>query len=289
MKIAILGGSGKMGRWFARLLLQEGFEVILTGRDKEKLLEAQRQLGNVDTASNIEAVKNADIIVLSVSIDSFEPVVREIAPYVRPDQSVLDITSVKVMPVDVMHRYLKDALILGTHPVFGPGAKDLNGHNVVLTPTTEKEQTLALKVQNYLTARGSKVSLMTPAEHDKMMAVVLGLSHFIAIVSADALLSLDNLAQTRQIGGITYKALLTLVESVLSEDPNLYAAIQMNLPDLPRIESIFMERVQIWADFVKNRDRESFVTRMSELKRRLEKDADFGRAYENMYRLAGGM
>ena len=37
MKAAIIGGSGKMGQWLARHLLQEGIEVVITGRNQEKL------------------------------------------------------------------------------------------------------------------------------------------------------------------------------------------------------------------------------------------------------------
>ena len=44
MKIAIIGGSGKMGRWFADFLLKDGKEVVITGRNEEKLQEARHQL-----------------------------------------------------------------------------------------------------------------------------------------------------------------------------------------------------------------------------------------------------
>ncbi|NIQ06914.1 MAG: prephenate dehydrogenase/arogenate dehydrogenase family protein, partial [Candidatus Korarchaeota archaeon] len=61
------------------------------------------------------------------------------------------------------------------------------------------------KVRKYLETKGAKVALMTPQEHDEMMAIVLGLPHFIALVSADTLLSLDKLEQTKTIAGTTYK------------------------------------------------------------------------------------
>ena len=88
------------------------------------------------------------------------------------------------------------------------------------------------KPGRYLEARGANVSVMTPAEHDRMMTVVLGLAHFIAIVSADTLLSLENFAEMKKIGGTTFKVLYTLVESVISEDPELYASLQMSFPDI---------------------------------------------------------
>ncbi|GAI68343.1 unnamed protein product, partial [marine sediment metagenome] len=261
MKVAIIGGSGKMGRWFANFLLKEGKEVIITGRNERKLLEAKRQLG-VGAATNVEAVKSADTILISVPIDNFEEVVEQISPYMRPEQVIIDITSIKVFPVETMHKYIKAGLTLGAHPIFGPGARSIANQNFVLTPTNERERTLAQKVRGYLETRGAKVALMTPQEHDEMMAVILGLSHFIALVSADTLLSFDRLKQMGAISGITYKVLLTLVESVISEDPELYTSLQMSLPNMAEIEKLFQKRGKIWADLVKNKDRQEFVKRM---------------------------
>ncbi len=289
MRVAIIGGSGKMGRWFANFLLKEGKEVIITGRNERKLLEAKRQLGVEATTNNVKAVKGADTILLSVPIDNFEEVVEQVAPYMRPEQVIIDVTSIKVFPVETMHKHIKAGLTLGTHPIFGPGARSIANQNFVLTPTNERERTLAQKVMGYLETRGAKGVLMTPQEHDEMMAVILGLSHFIAIVSADTLLSFDRLKQMGAISGITYKVLLTLVESVISEDPGLYASLQMSLPNMMEIEKLFQQRVKTWADLVKNKDRQEFVKRMSALRSRFEKgNPDFGKAYENMYKIVGG-
>ena len=277
-----------MGRWFANFLLKEGQEVIITGRNEKKLLEAKRQLG-VEVATNVEAVKSAQAILISVPIDNFEDVVEQVSPYIRPEQVIIDITSIKVFPVETMHKHIKAGLTLGTHPVFGPGAKGIANQSFVLTPTNERERTLAQKVREYLETRGAKVALMTPQEHDEMMAVILGLSHFIAIVSADTLLSFDKLKQMEAISGTTYKVLLTLVESVISEDPEFYASLQMRLPNMMEIEKLFQKRGQVWADLVKNKDRQEFVKRMKALRSRLEEiNPDFGKAYENMYRIVEG-
>ena len=131
---------------------------------------------------------------------------------------------------------------------------------------------------------------MTPEEHDDKMTVILGLSHFIAVVAADTLTSSKKDTQPTTLGGITYRVLLTLVESVISENPELYASIQMNLPGVPDIEALFQGKVAEWAEMVKNKDREAFIRQMKVLKSRLEKEnPDFGKAYENMYRLASGL
>jgi len=289
LRVAIVGGSGKMGQWFASFLLKDGKEVVILGRNATKLREVKQRLG-VEVATDLEVVKSADAILLSVPIDSFEEVVKQVSPHMQSGQSIVDITSVKLMPVEVMHKYIKTGVVLGTHPVFGPGAKGVKKQNFVLTPTNDDERTLAVKVRQYLEAKGAMVTIMTPQEHDEMMAVVLGLAHFISIVSADTLASFDKLPLMRAVGGSTYKVLVTLVESVISEDVELYASLQMSLPHLTEIEEKFQRSSETWANLVKDKNGQEFVKRMTALKDRLEKDnPDFGKAYQNMYKIVEGL
>ncbi|MGI2336322.1 MAG: prephenate dehydrogenase [Dehalogenimonas sp.] len=284
--IAVIGGYGKMGAWFARLLKNEGHCVSIIGRDKDKLAAAAVELGLAAT-DRMESAAAADIIIISVPVDSFEMVCGQLAPQVHPGQQIFDLTSVKVRPVEVMHRCFGQAQTLGIHPVFGPGAESLNSQNIILTPTNESEHKLALKVNEWLTARGARVRVTSPEEHDRLMSISLGLAHFIAIVTADALVSLDKLTEMSGAGGITYKALLTLVESVLSEDPALYASLQLNLPALPEMEKLFGEKATDWAAIVKDGRREDFINRMSNLKNTLEAaNPDFGASYQKLYHLA---
>ncbi len=161
MKIAVIGGTGKMGGWLANFLRRDGKEVVIAGRNQEKLLETGRRLG-VAVESIPEAVRNADVVLLSVSIDSFTEVVSQLRPHVRRGQIVIDVTSVKTSPVAAMHKFLDTDQILGAHPLFGPGAANLSNQNVILTPTSEKEAALAERIKKYLEDRGARVSLMTP-------------------------------------------------------------------------------------------------------------------------------
>lgn len=286
MKIAIIGGSGKMGRWFARFLKTEGFEVVITGRNEAKLTQAARELGVAAATDNITAIRDARIILLSVPIEGFESVVRDIGAHIRSDQIVIDLTSVKTTPVARMHEHIRAGTVLGGHPVFGPGAKDIACRSLILTPTNAKETALAEQIKGYAEARGARVSLMSPEAHDELMAVILGLAHFIAIASADTLLSLDGLAEMGNIGGVTFKLLLTLTASVISEDPDFYASLQMSLPGLPRIEDTFLTKVTEWRNMVARGDKTEFARRMKGIKERFAAvNPEFGSAYEDMYRI----
>ena len=129
---------------------------------------------------------------------------------------------------------------------------------------------------------------MSPAEHDELMSIVLGLSHFIALVSADTLLSLGKLKEAAGVSGTSYRLLLTLAEAVVSEDPDFYSTLQMSLPGMAKIEELFLAKADSWLDLVRQGDRENFARRMNYLKSNFsEHDRGFADAYDNAYRLLG--
>lgn len=287
MRVAIIGGYGKMGKWLARQLKGAGLQVSIAGRDERKLREAAEELG-VTAACDHEAVKGAGAVILSIPIDSFEDVCKGLAPAASPGQYIFDVTSVKARPVDIMHKYFAGCRVLGTHPMFGPGAAAVSGQRFVLTPTSAEERQLAGIIQHYLEERGARVAIMPPVEHDELMSIVLGLSHFIALVSADTLLELGKLKGAEAVCGTTYRLLLTLAEAVASEDPDFYSSLQMNLPGMARIEELFLSRAKDWAGMVKNNDRNSFAERMKLIETKFRReDPGFADAYNNAYRLLG--
>ena len=274
----------KWGSWFGSFLTQEGYEVVLIGRNRDRLRILAAELG-VETSDSPEAVAHADVVILSVPMDVFEPVTEQYSAYITPEQTVVEITSVKVAPVAAMHRYLKTEKLLGVHPMFGPGARGFTNHNFILTPTNMIEDVLAVNAREYIEARGGKVRLMSPREHDETMAITLGLPHIIALISADTLLHLGSFEQLEQLGGTTCKLLLMLADSVLTEDPELYASLQTNLQGMGNIHKLLQKNISEWSEIVSRKDRQGFIDRMRAMSEARQKaDPEFRKAYEEMYR-----
>jgi len=264
--VSIIGGAGRMGRWFSEFFIKEGFDVTVSGRTRDKLDQLKRDLPSVKIAQgNIEAIKDADMVVISVPPQTFESVVAEIGPWLNPKQVVIDISSLKEIPVKLMHKHIRRCITLGTHPVFGPSAKDYH-QNFVLTPTRERERKFAFDFKEWLEERGFNVSIMSPRKHDKLMGAVLGLSHFIGIAVSDTWLDL-SLKELRGVGGSSFKLLFQLAENVLHSDPTLYAEIQMNLPSSEVVESLFEHNVRRWLKLVKSRDKNRFIVEMERLRK----------------------
>ena len=148
----------------------------------------------------------------------------------------MDICSIKESPVKIMHQYIKEATVLGTHPVFGPGSNGVKHKAYVLTPTNSKENELAEHYKLWLEQEDAHVFIMTPKKHDELMSVVLGLPHFLGLVACETLLEQKNLPETKKVAGTTYRMLFTLAEATALETPDLYASVQTNLAELGEIE-----------------------------------------------------
>jgi len=285
LRIAIIG-AGKMGRWFTRFFKDEGYSVIVSNRTRSKA-EALRDEFGVELAdSNPEAVEGADWVLVCVSLDGLEAVLMEIGSHIRSGQVVMEIGSIKEIPVNLLHNYVKNGVTLGTHPVFGPGAKGVGGQNFVLTPVNEEERRFAAEFKGWLEERGAEVTVLSPRRHDELMSLVLGFPHFVGLVAGDALVNNSGFVEAKQVGGASYKLLLTLAGAVAAEEPVFYSNLHMSLPEMEKIDGLFLSKVEEWLKLVRAKDCGGFGRKMEQVKKRLkELDPDYERYYRLMYRL----
>ncbi len=214
LKVGIIGGEGVMGRWFNRFFAAQGLEVLIA--DLETPLTSQK------------VARQADIVVVSVPIPAVERVVKEVAPHLRPEAALIDLTSVKSKPVSAMLKHFAGEVV-GAHPLFGPAAEGMAGQTVVLCPGRGEHWFAWFK--DLLEKAGARVKVTSAAEHDRLMAVVQGLSHFVLIALEMAIKELGVPPQDLQdFATPTFNTLHGLARHLFSQDANLYACIQLQNP-----------------------------------------------------------
>jgi 8-hydroxy-5-deazaflavin:NADPH oxidoreductase len=80
VRVAILGGTGSFGRALAARLAAAGEdEVVIGSRDRERAQQTAAELGVVG-ATNDQAVRGADLVVLAVKADGALDTARAVAP-----------------------------------------------------------------------------------------------------------------------------------------------------------------------------------------------------------------
>lgn len=171
-------GFGAFGRFMASHL-RGRFDVLAC--DRHDISAAAAQAG-VRSGSIAEAA-SGEIIVLAVPMQNLDGVLAEIAPHVRPDAMVIDVCSVKLAPIRLMLDGLPGTTrIIGLHPLFGPqsGKEGIAGLPIALCPARSGPAEVD-RVRSFLRDELSlHVIETTPDEHDRQMAYVQALTHFVS-------------------------------------------------------------------------------------------------------------
>ncbi|HRC27815.1 MAG TPA: prephenate dehydrogenase/arogenate dehydrogenase family protein [Candidatus Saccharimonas sp.] len=129
----------------------------------------------------LEEVVDVDYLVLAVPLDAYTETLEAIKPIVKPHTVIVDVCSVKVKPVETIRSIMPDQPLVATHPMFGPESASVSfaGHTFVMCPevsTTEPYE----NIKHFANSLGLGVVEMSADEHDREIAVVQGLTFFIA-------------------------------------------------------------------------------------------------------------
>jgi 8-hydroxy-5-deazaflavin:NADPH oxidoreductase len=96
-KTAIVGGTGSEGYGLALRWARAGEHIVIGSRDEQRALAAadklQKQAGTdaqISGAENIQAVTDADVIVLTVPFQAHATTIRHIKPAIKPGAILVD-------------------------------------------------------------------------------------------------------------------------------------------------------------------------------------------------------
>lgn len=212
--VVIVGGSGKMGRLFSRLLTLSGYEV--------RVLEAD----DWDNAEHILA--GAGMVIVSVPIHLTEKIIRRLPPL--PEQCILvDLASIKQKPLNAMLEVHKGP-VLGLHPMFGPDVGSFAKQVVVYCDGRYPESYQWFLEQ--ISVWGARLHQITAEKHDKNMSFVQALRHFTTF-SYGRHLAKENidLQQLLSLSSPIYRLELAMVGRLFAQDAQLYADIIMSSPE----------------------------------------------------------
>jgi len=189
--IALIG-IGLIGSSLARVIRARGLasHVAIATRSA-KTLEAARALGLGDSyfSSNVEAVANADLVIVSVPVGASEAVAREIGPHLKPGAIVTDVGSTKASVVRQMQPYMPETVhFIPGHPIAGTEqsgpaagfAELFEGRWCILTPPEGTNAEAIARLTEFWETCGSTVEQMDPDHHDMVLAIVSHLPHIIA-------------------------------------------------------------------------------------------------------------
>ena len=202
-RIALIG-AGLIGSSLARVVRREGLaaHVAVCARSEATRKKAL-ELGFADSTHGDagECAAGAELIVLCTPVSAYEPVVRAMAPHLKPGAIVSDVGSVKQAVIDMVGPLLPRAVhFVPGHPVAGTEhsgpeagfAELFEGRWCILTPPAGSDEQAVEKVAELWRRAGSMVELMDPVHHDKVLAITSHLPHLIAYTIVGTVTDLER-------------------------------------------------------------------------------------------------
>lgn len=262
--VGLIGGSVGL----AVKTRQLAGRVVGTGRDAANLATATA-LGAIDAASTdlAEAVREAGLIVVCTPVDRIADIIRRAVPHCRPGAIFTDGGSTKQNIVDAVGGSLpRGVSYVPAHPLAG---SEKNGveharadlfekRTTIVCPTHDHDQGALERVVFFWKALGSRVTVMTPRDHDRTLAATSHLPHAVAAA----------------VAGITEPGLFPLTAGgfrdttrIAAGDPGLWAAIfEANRDAVLAALGRFSSRLGEFRRLLEAGDRDGVVRWLSEAK-----------------------
>lgn len=240
MKLLIFGVGG-MGKFFKDFFKVRGYYV--RGYD---IVESRRDV-------ELEDISKFDVIFVCVPMENIKSALEDIKKFANPRTLIVDISTIKS---DILPLFDESGFdYMSIHPMFGPKS-DIGLSNIIVVHRSGREE------ENFILEEfkkaGAIIGYLSRDEHDKIMAEIQGLSHFMLLALADYLREKvkDYLNYASPIFCVLYK----LASRIISQNWKMYLKIQKNAQTA----------------------RDNFLNYLIEFNERLKRDDEFEKIFRDL-------
>jgi prephenate dehydrogenase len=270
-KISIIGVNGRMGKWFANYFYKMGFEVVgfdTNDDTKEKFI--------IKANSLIGAILKTDYVLLCTPTKNTPEIIRLIAKEMKHGSYLIEISSQKSKTAQTLMKTKVNPICI--HPMFGPGTKKIDGKNIIIVPVKDVKK--ELDATKLLFPKANFVTI-DASEHDKKIAVILGLTHLINIAFANILAKDEKISLTEKMSGSTFKIQKIVTESILTESPELIETIVSN-PEMRKYGEEFWKDIgKLLTDSQEGKS-EEIIDYIKSSQKRISKNIDLDKSYKKL-------
>ena len=253
LTIGIIGGAGRMGAFFLPQLQELGYKNLLfSDADEQKAHELEARF---KMTSNEDLAARCDLSIISVPPSKIVEVAKEIGPHIKKGALASHFGSVQLPGLEALAS-CPGYDVIGLHLMFSNTVKSMRERNVAMIPYRGDGVWLET-LQQLLSPTGANLRVINPPEkHDRLMVCMQALLHLntfvltmvlreykgrYGITMADLdLFETPNLLLTRIGMGRIYR----------TDNPALYAGIQMENPAVPEMLAIYGEAFGKLSDFI---------------------------------------
>jgi len=272
-EIAIVGVNGKMGKWFANYFHKMGFKVKgfdTNNEIKEKFI--------VKANSLVSAILQIDYVLLCTPTKNTPEIIRLISKEMKRGSYLIEISSHKSKTAQTLLKTPSKINPICIHPMFGPGSKNIAGKNVIIVPIKDAQKELTA---TKLLFPGANFVTIDAVEHDKKIAVILGLTHLINIAFANILAKDEKISLTEKMAGTTFKAQRIITESILTESAELIETIVSN-PEVRKSGEEFWKDIGRLLTNSQEGKSEEIIDYIKSSQEKISKNVDLEKSYKKL-------
>jgi len=286
--LTIIGGSGGMGKVFGEFFKRYGFKITLHARNLEKLENVAHEFDVNYESSLEESVKDADIILVSIPITSTVSMIQKIAPLLKKNALLIDITSIKSTVVNTMKKIIKTYPIncLSLHPMFGPGIKDMKNYVMIVLKVggTEKYDNLVDELITLFELNGLIITETTPEIHDRRIALTLGVPHMLNILFLNLIRrSKEPLSELTKYTGTTFLLQKVFAESIIQREREMFGEIQIENQEFHKVLNLLESLIKEYKAIIQKKSIPMFNEIFNEALEYSKEDNDFKDSYSYFY------
>ena len=279
-KVTVIGAGGKMGQWFTKYFASKNFEV--TGYDSENKI-----LGKdiIEASSLVGGILKAEYVVLCTPTRRTPEIIRLIAKEMQRGTYLIEISSEKSKVVSSLSKMPAKINPICIHPMFGPGIKTIKGQNIISVPIKDAKKELTVAKSLF---EGANFVTIDAVEHDKKIAVILGLTHLVNLVFAKIISKDEKTMLTEKMSGTTFRVQKILAESIMAEAPELIETIIAN-PEIRRVAEDLWKDVGRLLTSIQESKTEEVISYIKACQERLSSKTNLDASYKKFTKMTNAI
>jgi prephenate dehydrogenase len=283
-QVAIIGAAGKMGTWFTNYFAQRGLKVSAYDINQKKMLKTSSKVKVQE--SLLECVQDADLVLVCVPVQKTPNAIKECTKNMKDGAIIAEISSVKNKTFAAMKKIPNNVRPLCIHPMFGPGANKKIGTRMLLLPV--RNEKIEVKTANEIFENANVIVMPNARQHDKSIAIVLGLTYFANMVFAKVMSSSgNNISMLKQVSGTTFGLQSLIAESILTEEPDLIIALISENIYAKRYINQYLKEAAALARLAIEKDNRDLRDKLEKVKSLMQRRQDLQQSYNRMYEIIG--
>lgn len=263
----VVVGLGLIGGSYAKGLKRMGYHVAAIDTNRASIEYALEE-GIIDEGSvgaDAKILEDADCIILALYPSIIVDWVKDNQKHFKPGIRITDVTGIKSSVVyDIQDVLRDDVEFIAAHPMAGKevyGVKNsddriFSGANFIVAPTDKNSEEAIEWCKNLGRILGfRRIAVLSPEEHDEMIAYVSQLTHCIAV----ALMTANDNEHLKDYTGDSFRDLTRIAR--INEDMWTELFFMNKKPLLEEMDR-FIEEIKTIRDMIENEESKELKDKM---------------------------